>query len=348
MKKIAILGYGTVGKGVYDLLLKSDNKVIKVFDKLAKEDAIFTANFDNLKNIDIDLVVECLPNIKEALDYLSYFLNKGISVITSNKAILANNYNYLLELALKHNCYIGLEATVAGGIPIIHTIYDLLESDNINYFMGITNGTSNYILDKIFKDNKSFKDALTNAQKLGYAEVDPSSDIDGIDSKYKACILANTIYQADVNLDSIACFGIRNINDLIINYCKEHDYVIRLISYGDESNLFVLPFLFKKDFIFSNINLNNNCILLNSDNMQDQYLIGQGAGRYPTANAILLDINRPIGNININNKLAIKNTKSFNYIVCDNNNLTIIENKTIKEIKELYEFKDIFIGGIYA
>lgn len=356
--KIGLLGYGTVGKGVYDLLLNSEHQIIKILDNKDNSLDIITNDINDILNSDIDTIIECLPNIPIAYEYVEKALNKGINVITSNKAMVADHYKQLSELSAKNNCFISYEASVAGGIPWLHNLCDLKKFDHLNYFMGIFNGTTNYILDRMFKENIEFNICLNNAIELGYAESNYASDIDGIDVKYKVFITHNLINDSICKLNDIVCFGIRYINNKVINYCKQNNLTCKLIGYGDQNNLFVIPMLINNDHILAKVALNNNATIINTKNMNDLSFIGQGAGRYPTANAIVLDVNRPLTKMVINKHIDITNDYAMHYFINEkviadeyilqSNEYGYITKKlTIKQIKELIADQEVFVGGVY-
>ena len=356
--KIGLLGYGTVGKGVYDLLLNSEHTIVKILDNQDQSLNIITKDFDEVINSDIDTIIECLPNIPVAYEYVAKALNKGINVITSNKALVANHFEELYELTIKNHCYITYEASVAGGIPWLHALCDLKTNDKINSFMGIFNGTTNYILDRMFKENIDFDSCLNSAIELGYAEKNYSSDVDGIDTKYKIFITHNLINNSICDLDDIVCYGIRYINSQVISYCKANNLNCKLIGYGDRNNLFVMPMLVSNEHILAKVDLNNNATIVNTKNMNNLSFIGQGAGRYPTANAICLDVKRPLDSMSIDKHSYITNDYQMSYflsekviddkyIIQSNDQGHITKKLSIKKIKELIGDKEVFVGGIY-
>lgn len=335
MKKVAILGYGVVGKQVYNQI-KEKAQVQKILDVATKGD-LFTSDIDELLNEDLDVVFECLPNIEAAFTYQKKVLEKGIDLISSNKAIIKKHYAELVNLSREHKCHFSFEAAVGGGINNLHSLLDMKKHDEIVYIKGIMNGTTNYILDNVFNHDMSYETALNKAIELGYAEKDYSSDVDGVDVAYKVALSLSLAFDSDVNLSDMKIFGIRYLNDKAINYAKDNGYVIKLIGYGDKNNAFVLPVFIKKNEVLANIPLNYNCIELGSVNQQSLKLIGQGAGGVPTADALVADFYRPFDVLDISNKLDINNKMIVKAYVDGQ----VIETK-ICDI----ENKDCFIGII--
>lgn len=305
MKKIAILGYGTVGKQVYEQI-KDRAEVVKVLDVRMKGD-LFTDSIDELLSYDIDTVFECLPNIEVAFDYQKRVLEKGINLISSNKAIVKKHYAELVKLSNEHNCHFSFEAAVGGGIPNLHTLLDMKKHDEITYVKGIMNGTTNYILDNVFNSGMSYETALNKAIELGYAEADYSSDVDGVDVAYKIALSLSLAYDCNVDIKDMQIFGIRYLDDKAIEYAKSNGYVIKLIGYGDRDNAFVLPRFIKKEEVMASIPMNYNCIEIGSKNQNSIKLIGQGAGGVPTADALVSDFYRPFDSLSIDNLLVVNN-----------------------------------------
>lgn len=354
--KIGILGFGVVGQGVYELL-KDKHDIVKILALHHEANDIFCDDIAAVLQADIDCMIECLPDIEIAYDYLAAALKKGIRVITSNKAIMARHYEALLSLALEHDTTISFEASVAGGIPIMHRLQDMKEYDQIQMVEGILNGTTNYILDSIFTKNITYQQALKQAQELGYAEKDPASDICGRDVGYKAALLYNTIFDANIALKDIFIKGIEYLDEEALKFANRQDKVIRLIGHIDQSNVFVLPFFIGKDHILANIKENNNCVMIRSQNMASAYDIGQGAGRFPTASAICLDVSRPLRN-QIINKATIKNEQRYQFYlskqIIDQQFIAeyagqgcITQLLSIDELAQIVKDQQVFIGGIY-
>ena len=312
--KIAILGFGTVGRGVAEILLKnSTESTSKIIIKsiLIKEDRldfyqnllkeavplqtlnpnVYKTNIDDIINDDeISLVVECMGGVSPAFEYVVKLLDAGKKIVTSNKMLLAEKYDELI-INEKYKNKIKYESSVGGGIHIFHSINNIKKVDKIKSFQGIINGTTNYILSNMTENNElDFDEVLEEAQKLGYAEADPSSDIDGYDSKYKAILLYNEIFDNKIDKKNIELKGIRDITKDDILRAKKNKKVIKLIAYGDEEKVYVKPVEIDENNYLAHINSNLNCILINSEHLGVSAYTGQGAGKLSTAHAVVLDI----------------------------------------------------------
>lgn len=317
---IAILGFGVVGKGICKILTeKKDSKinVVKILVRKAKDKNFVKANAGLLKKISktapskiftddikeiiksksIDTVVECMGGDDTPYAFCKSALSAKKNVVTSNKKMLAKYYKQLLALAKTKKVSLLFEASVCGGIPFINTLFNTANVSNINSINGIMNGTSNYILYKMFEEDLSFEEALKGAQNLGYAEADPSDDIDGVDTKNKILISSNVAFRTVNNLKDVHAFGIRNIDIADISFCKKHNLVCKLIASATLINnkkkcilIDVFPtFLSDKDS-FSSVTLNNNMAQINSFGLGNIDLVGAGAGSLPTGCAVVSDL----------------------------------------------------------
>lgn len=365
---IAILGYGTVGKSVEYLANKNNINVkyilMRDIDVLNKENMTNDYNLI-INDKDIDCVVECIGGNEPAFSFVKKALDNHINVVTSNKKMLVNNFNNLLNTAKDNNVNILFSAACGGGIPWIKNLIDISKNDNILYLKGIMNGTTNFILSKMDENNLSFNETLKIAQKLGYAERDPSDDINAIDTANKLIISAVCAYKYLFKLNDIFIKGIKNINVQDIEYCKKNNLKIVLlgevIRINNKFHLSVLPHFVKKETILGNIKDNNNCFILNTENRNVLSLIGQGAGGLPTASNIIKDINelnnpylidlkgtkKPNYDL-ISNKYYIRTKKKLNNNIIDimvKDNIYITKKITINELKE-YISDDDFIGEI--
>lgn len=296
---IAILGYGVVGKSVELLceenninvsyiLMRNQNKVIK---------PNMTASVDDILNDkDVDCVVECMGGIEPSYTYVSMAIKNGKHVVSSNKKMLADKLIELADLAIENKVSLLFSSACGGGIPWIKNLAEIKKNDSIIGFKGIMNGTSNYILDMMTTNNCSFDEALKKAQGLGYAEADPSDDIDGIDTANKVILSAAIAFDYKFQLDDMYIKGIRYISEKELTYCNKNNLSCVLLGKGIKNNdetytLSVIPTFVKKEKVLGNIHLNNNCFILNSKNLNELTFIGQGAGGIPTASNVIRDIN---------------------------------------------------------
>ncbi|MCR4956654.1 MAG: homoserine dehydrogenase [Lachnospiraceae bacterium] len=301
--RIGLLGYGVVGKGVCQIIDEMNQagdwmlEIEKIFVRPEREkiDPRMTDDInDILYNSKIDFVVECMGGIHPAYDYCMDALNAGKEVVTSNKAMMATHYKELLYCAREKGRHILFEASVGGGILWMHNIGIAKRVDEILRFQGILNGTTNYILDNMFTCSKDFDEVLKEAQELGYAERDPSSDIDGEDVRYKCCLSANAIWNTSVDLQGIDTLGIRYITKKDIEFCKANKMVCRLIGTGEKTgkgySIYVQPEFLSENDLMAHVSSNYNCGSIYGETCGHSYFMGQGAGMLPTANAVVQDL----------------------------------------------------------
>ncbi len=296
--KIGVLGHGTVGSGVaqiIDTLKDVEVKTILVKDDSEVSEARMTSHFEDILNDpEIAVVVECIGGLEPAHTYVAEALKHGKHAVTSNKKMLANFAEELFALAEENGVSLRYEASVGGGIPWMHQIERISRIDPIDSFDGIFNGTTNYILSSMTQKNVEFAEVLKEAQSLGYAEADPSDDIDGMDVRYKLAISSAAAFSALVDPEEIMTFGIRYISAGDIAWAKENDRVCKLVGTGTRSgntvSLFVRPVFVKKDNVLANISKNDNAISCDSASLGRLTLVGQGAGSLPTGNAVVQDV----------------------------------------------------------
>lgn len=312
--KIAILGLGTVGKGVLDVLV-NNQKIITarageqiipvaalVRDLAKAKEAIKAydlANFTLSTNVDeilmrddIDVFVELIGGVDLPRELISTLLKRKKPVVTANKALLAYHRSEL-EMLAKDTPF-GFEASVAGGIPIIKALREGLSANHIEQITGILNGTSNYILTNMMKDGLAFKDALLSAQKLGYAEADPSFDIGGFDAAHKLLILASIAYKLNAKPDDILIEGIENISSDDIYFAQEFGYAIKLLAIAKKSaqslELRVHPALLEHSKMIAKVDGVMNAVSVWGDCVGESMYYGAGAGAKPTASAVISDL----------------------------------------------------------
>ena len=321
--KIAILGFGTVGAGVYEIIKNSDSPALKNFEiskilvrnKRKIVSPLMTDNYDEIINDeDVKIVVEAIGGTEPACEYILKALKAKKHVVTANKEAMALHLEKFTKIAADNNVSIHYEASVGGGIPWIKSIIKVKRIDKILEVSGILNGTSNFILFNMFKNGYEFNDILRIAQEKGYAESDPRADIDGIDIQRKLSITASLCFDSIISQNNIPVFGIRNVKKQDIDYFKSCGLVLKLIAkavmYGNSYCACAEPVLFDKNSIEANVDQNFNIGSLIGESIGELKFYGQGAGKFPTANAVVQDIldiyygSCKDYNINFNNTLS--------------------------------------------
>lgn len=290
---IGLLGHGVVGSGVQQIIDNSDSglKIKKIFSRHITKDPRSTTDItDILEDPEIDIVCECMGGEEPAFTYMSLALQHGKHVVTANKKAVALHAKELYDLAKQNHVCFGIEACVAGGIPWIHNLKHIQRVDTITDIQGIFNGTTNYMLSGIFENNCSFEDALHQAQQSGYAEQDPTDDIDGYDVRYKIALSYLTAFSSVIDVHSIPVYGIRNLKDSEIHYAKDNGYVIKLIGKAEKGKAIVLPVFTKNTTILSSVSSNYNYVQCTSQYLGTSSYIGQGAGALPTAHSVVQDL----------------------------------------------------------
>lgn len=293
--KIAILGFGTVGSGVYEIAKTLKNiEVKKVLEKDLSKINIATDNYDEIINDkEIELVVECMGGLHPAYEFIMQALKSKKSVVSANKAVIAKYLDEFLQAAKENNVEFRFEASVGGGIPCLAGIQKVRRVENIDKFYGIFNGTSNFILDNMYRFENEFFTTLKTAQELGYAEADPSADIDGYDVSNKVIISFALAYDGFIK-NEFPCFTMRNITKEDILYFKKNGYIAKYIgeatTVGNEYEASVMLNLFPTNALEGNVLSNYNIVTVQSHTMGEVKFYGQGAGKLPTANAIIQDI----------------------------------------------------------
>ncbi len=308
---IGLLGYGTVGSNVYNLIQDQAVEIAQatgatiVIKKILVRDitvprqdapaGLFTDNFgDILDDADITVVVELIGGIEPAFDYITSALEKGKAVVTANKQLLSQQGFYLFRLAREKETQIRFEASVAGAIPVIRVLRESMVAADLTSVYGIVNGTTNYILTEMRRTGAKYQDALANAQEWGYAEADPTEDINGNDAAAKMAILASMAFHTAVVLDDVACIGIEHISALDISYARNLDLTIKLLGvaklYDNKINVRVYPALLKKDHPLASVSGAYNAVFLKGNSIDEIMLSGPGAGGMETASAVVSDI----------------------------------------------------------
>ena len=320
--KIALLGFGTVASGVPFLLKKNKEKIlqsaqsdIEVAKVLVKDDAEkdrllaagndfdFVTNIDEiLEDSDIAIVVELMGRIEPAKTFITRALQAGKHVVTANKDLLAVHGAELIAIAKEHGVALYYEAAVAGGIPILRTLVNSLAADKVTRVLGVVNGTSNFMMTKMVEEGWSYEDALAKAQELGYAESDPTNDVDGIDAAYKMVILSQFAFGMDVQFDQVGHKGIRKITPQDVAVAQSLGYVIKLVGSIEEtpSGLAaeVTPTFLPKAHPLAGVNGVMNAVYVESIGIGESMYYGPGAGQKPTATSVVADIIRIIRRLN--------------------------------------------------
>ena len=346
MMKICVCGYGIVGKGVVDILDRSSDQVKYIYTRNKLNDNRQVENIDTVLNDDeVAIIVETMGGIEPAYTILRDAIKNNKHVITSNKELVEKHGAKLHELAIKHNIQFLFEASVAGGIPLMSTIRYSLEHEKITGLEAILNGTSNYILSKMFNDNLSFEEALKEAQDLGYAEKDPTEDIEGFDAGRKVAIIASVISGKQTMFKDIKINGISNISEAMIDYARKEKAKIKLIAklsfQEDGISMSVMPTLINDDHALYNVENVNNAILFKTHDIGEVLIQGPGAGRYPTASAIISDIKT----IERENKRRLAWTKEKAKLVDLDLKILDFNDNMIRNLSEVAHSNYLVIGG---
>lgn len=309
--KVALLGLGTVGTGVYKLIhrradvmertigaeLEISRILVQNINKARAgvDSSLLTDNWQEILSDDeIQIVIEVMGGIEPAKTMILEALRGGKHVVTANKDLVAEYGRELLDAAEESQCDFLFEAAVAGGIPIIRPLKKCLTGNDITAVIGIVNGTTNYILTKMFEKNMSFEDALAKATELGYAEADPTADVEGLDAGRKMAIMASIAFHSRVVFKDVYTEGITKITAADIAYAKEFDCVIKLLGVAHNTDegieTAVYPMLLNKEHPLASVRDSFNAVFVHGDAVDDAMFYGRGAGELPTASAIVGDI----------------------------------------------------------
>ena len=302
--RIGIIGLGTVGSGVYKTLQEMDDiEIVKIAVKNLNKPrsvevptSMITDNpYDLVNDHSIDVVVELIGGVKPAWDFISTAIKNGKHIVTANKELLAKKGEELFNLAEEHNRVVLYEAAIAGGIPIIMPIKTILAGNKIRKIHAILNGTTNYILTKMDADGASYEDVLKEAQQLGYAETDPTGDVEGFDAAYKITTLATIAFKKRIKIENVYREGITKVRREDMAKANEFGYKIKLIATAtidenDNADVRVHPMLVSKDSMLAHIDYVKNAIAISGHPIGDIVLSGPGAGEFPTASSVVGDI----------------------------------------------------------
>ena len=304
--KIGLFGFGVVGQGVYEVIRKSKNahaEIVKicVHDLTKPRQVEVPASLltdtaeDILNNPEINLIVEVINNAEDAFSIVKTALEKGIPVVSGSKAMLAKHLPELIELQKKHNVALLYDASSCGSIPVIRNLEEYYDNDLLLEVKGILNGSSNYILSRVFDHKEPYENALRKAQELGFAETDPSFDIEGYDSLFKLVIITMHALGTYVAPEKIFTYGISTIHDSDIQYAREKGVKIKLVAQvvkvsEEHFTMFVMPeFVGPNKYIYS-VDDEYNGVVIRGECYDRQFMFGKGAGSLPTASSILSDV----------------------------------------------------------
>lgn len=314
MKKVgvAILGLGVVGGGTYKMLTEHRefyqktqgiDLVVENVLELNKQKALALGVQENkiasniaeiCSNPDVDIVIEVMGGVEPAKTFVLSALNAGKSVVTSNKELFCKYSHELEKVAKKNNCGLFFEASCVGGVPVIRALLDNLQGNKVLSMMGIINGTTNYILTKMTNEGASYEEVLKEAQRLGYAEANPTADVEGFDAAYKLSILSSLAFHTKIPFSKIHREGITNITSEDIQYGKQLGYTLKLLAIGKNTDegieVRVHPTYIKTSHPLASVNDSYNAVYITGDCVEDVMLYGRGAGAMPTASAIIGDV----------------------------------------------------------
>jgi len=309
MVDVAVLGFGVVGSGVVELIDKNAGQIaraagqeirvkyildIRDFPDSSYSD-LFVKDFETIENDpDVSVVVEVIGGADVAYDFTRRAIMAGKSVVTSNKELVAKHGYELISLSCEKGVNFLFEASVGGGIPIIRPVAQCLSSNKISEIYGILNGTTNFILSEMIKNGTSLQDALADAQKKGYAEADPTADIEGHDACRKICILSSLAFGRHVYPEQVPAAGILGVTADDISFAEALGYKIKLLgrarALGDKIAAYVAPHLIPRDNLLAGVDGVMNCIVVRGNAVGDVMFCGPGAGKMPTASAVVADV----------------------------------------------------------
>lgn len=300
---IGLFGFGTVGSGLYDVLKRIGSKNVEIkricvrnINKARSIDAEFTDNADDIFNDpDINFIVELIDDADAAYTIVKRALQMGLPVVSGNKKMLAHHIEEMIELQARYNVALLYDASACGSIPVIRNLEEYYDNDLLTSVKGILNGSSNFILSKIFNEKMSYPDALKLAQDLGFAESNPSLDIDGWDSLFKLIIVTVHAFGLYVAPEKIFTYGISNMNDEDIRFANEKERRFKLVAHvekikGNKLIMCVMPQLISRNKYIYSVEDEFNGVVIKGLFYDKQFMFGRGAGGYPTGSAVLSDI----------------------------------------------------------
>ncbi|MBO5926295.1 MAG: homoserine dehydrogenase [Clostridia bacterium] len=346
---VGLLGCGTIGSGVLELLDKTDNiKVIKVLDLPSKKEFLkdrFAENYEEVcANPLIDTVIEAMGGNQFPYECIKCALKNGKNVITSNKEVVSLHIEEFYDLAEKAGVYFLCEASVGGGIPLICSLIDSIKINNVRRIYGIINGTTNFILTKMDKEGLSFDEALAEAKRLGFAEFDATADLEGLDMTRKICILSSIAYGGVIEYSTVYHYGITKVTKNILDNIKSLGYALKFVAEsrleGDTVKASVEPVIITKSSPLYGVNYEFNAIYYDCEFNDTLGFYGKGAGKLPTASAMVADVKRIETNTP---KYYFKNQKKYKVVDFKGASYYVFKNGEGKIIDKLenaneYEF----------
>lgn len=330
--RIAILGYGTVGKGLVEMIegnkerrnIEITNILVRNKDKYksSKYSDKITENIEDVFNTDIDILVELMGGLHPSYEYIKRALENKINVVTANKDMLAEYGDKLVKISKDNKVSLRFEASVGGGIPVLKPLTESLEGNDIESVYAILNGTTNFILSKMYDEGLPYEEVLKEAQDLGFAEANPEADVEGYDAARKLSILSTLAYHRRVYWKDFYLEGISNIDMKDIDYAKKMGCKIKLVGQSRKNDKtvsgFVRPVLVDNNSLLSRIDNEYNIVVLNGNSVGELSFVGKGAGKEPTGSAVysdLIDIlDKRISNIDsfMKDKIEVEKTISSN------------------------------------
>ncbi|MFR5642046.1 homoserine dehydrogenase [Clostridium paraputrificum] len=343
--KIALLGLGNVGRGVWNILQMNGEEIMKrsgcqveVAKILVRDpskaravkvpEELITTDFDEILNDDsIKIIVEVMGGIEPAKEFILKSLSKKKHIVTANKMLLATYGDDLFKKADEEEVMLNYEASVAGGIPIIQAINESLTANKIENLYGIINGTTNFILSKMELEGSDFDDVLKEAQEKGYAEADPTSDIEGFDAQYKLAILSSLAFGTKVKIDDVYREGITKITSKDIRYAKDFGLVIKLLAIAKEIDgklqLRVHPTMIPDTHPLANVHDSFNAVFIKGNAVDDLMFYGRGAGDLPTGSAVVADIVSILrSDVDTENRLPVEKNNLWHKEIGEINDIT--------------------------
>jgi len=303
MKRIGLFGFGQVGQGLFNIIRETNYKGAKiekiavknrVKNRLANAELFVFDKNDILNDPNIDIVVEAIDNADEAFEIVKSALEKGKAVVTANKKMIAEHFEDLIDLQALNNTPILYEGSVCGAIPIIQNIEKYFSHEELKSVQGIFNGTSNYILSKIFTEKLDYKTALKQAQELGFAESDPTSDVQGFDAKFKTIILAKHSFGVLLKPKDVINYGIDTLSETDIQFARDNKQKIKVLPtiLNEKGNIFsfVLPHFVQESSLFYTVENEFNAVQIEAPYTGTQFFYGRGAGSLPTGAAVFNDV----------------------------------------------------------